>query len=103
MAPSHCARPRLYGVIDRLRLGEVLGSTPRSAPSSLPMLHGSEPSKPSAPAAARQSVLKPLTMPRPRGVSNYLDQCMRDHGGFEGNAQSLRIVSRLEKKEAVRF
>jgi dGTPase len=27
-----------------------------------------------------------------------LDECMRDHGGFEGNAQSLRIVSRLEKK-----
>ncbi|RWO66389.1 MAG: dNTP triphosphohydrolase [Mesorhizobium sp.] len=27
-----------------------------------------------------------------------LDECMRNHGGFEGNAQSLRIVSRLEKK-----
>lgn len=27
-----------------------------------------------------------------------LDECMRDFGGFEGNAQSLRIVSRLEKK-----
>jgi dGTPase len=27
-----------------------------------------------------------------------LDECMRDHGGFEGNAQSLRIVSHLEKK-----
>jgi dGTPase len=29
-----------------------------------------------------------------------LDECMRDHGGFEGNAQSLRIVARLEKKAA---
>lgn len=29
-----------------------------------------------------------------------LDECMRDHGGFEGNAQTLRIVSRLEKKAA---
>jgi dGTPase len=28
-----------------------------------------------------------------------LDECMRDFGGFEGNAQSLRIVSRLEKKD----
>ena len=27
-----------------------------------------------------------------------LDECMRDYGGFEGNAQSLQIVSRLEKK-----
>lgn len=27
-----------------------------------------------------------------------LDECMKDHGGFEGNAQTLRIVSRLEKK-----
>jgi dGTPase len=27
-----------------------------------------------------------------------LDECMCDHGGFEGNAQTLRIVSRLEKK-----
>lgn len=28
-----------------------------------------------------------------------LDECMRCKGGFEGNAQSLRIVARLEKKE----
>lgn len=27
-----------------------------------------------------------------------LDECMRAHGGFEGNAQTLRIVSQLEKK-----
>ncbi|RVQ66178.1 dGTP triphosphohydrolase [Sinorhizobium medicae] len=28
-----------------------------------------------------------------------LDECMRDHsGGFEGNAQTLRVLSRLEKK-----
>lgn len=27
-----------------------------------------------------------------------LDECMSEHGGFEGNAQTLRIVSRLEKK-----
>ena len=28
-----------------------------------------------------------------------LDTCMRSNGGFEGNAQTLRILARLEKKE----
>ena len=27
-----------------------------------------------------------------------LDQCMLEHGGFEGNAQTLRILAKLEKK-----
>jgi dGTPase len=27
-----------------------------------------------------------------------LDECMSEHGGFEGNAQTLRILSRIEKK-----
>lgn len=30
-----------------------------------------------------------------------LDACMKDHGGFEGNAQTLRILSTLEKKSTV--
>ena len=28
-----------------------------------------------------------------------LDECMKKCGGFEGNAQTLRVISRLEKKE----
>jgi dGTPase len=31
-----------------------------------------------------------------------LDECMRNHGGFEGNAQTLRIVAHLEKKATFR-
>jgi len=27
-----------------------------------------------------------------------LDECMKQHGGFEGNAQTLRILARMEKK-----
>lgn len=32
-----------------------------------------------------------------------LDRLMLDHGGFEGNAQTLRIISRLEKKETTTY
>ena len=30
---------------------------------------------------------------------NALDECMKDDGGFEGNAQSLRVVAKLEKRQ----
>ena len=30
-----------------------------------------------------------------------LDECMKDFGGFEGNAQTLRIVGVLEKKDYI--
>jgi dGTPase len=30
-----------------------------------------------------------------------LDECMRERGGFEGNAQTLRILARVEKKRTV--
>ncbi|PVE23163.1 deoxyguanosinetriphosphate triphosphohydrolase [Microvirga sp. KLBC 81] len=32
-----------------------------------------------------------------------LDECMSEHGGFEGNGQTLRIISRLEKKATLRL
>ena len=30
-----------------------------------------------------------------------LDECMREHGGFEGNAQTLHILAKLEKKSTI--
>ncbi len=31
---------------------------------------------------------------------NALNKCMKEHGGFEGNAQTLRIITHLEKTES---
>ena len=33
-------------------------------------------------------------------VADLLNECMKDHGGFEHNLQSLRVVDELEQKYA---
>jgi dGTPase len=60
--------------------------------------HPSYPHLPSSTLAQAISLTHDLGHPPfGHGGEVALNYCMRDHGGFEGNGQSLRILSRLEK------